>query len=94
MILHRAARGLKRHQPVARSRISVILGLLTTRTRRTRSRNGDGLAADLLGVDDRGVIAAGKRADLVAVHGSPLEDNRVMEDVRFVMKLGKVYKRD
>jgi imidazolonepropionase-like amidohydrolase len=51
-------------------------------------------AADLLGVDDRGVVAAGKRADLVAVPGSPLEDIRVMEDVRFVMKLGKVYKRD
>jgi imidazolonepropionase-like amidohydrolase len=51
-------------------------------------------AADLLGVDDRGVIAEGKRADLVAVPGNPLEDIRVMEDVRFVMKLGKVYKRE
>jgi imidazolonepropionase-like amidohydrolase len=51
-------------------------------------------AADLLGVDDRGAIAEGKRADLVAVPGNPLEDIRVMEDVRFVMKLGKVYKRE
>ncbi len=49
-------------------------------------------AAGLLGVDDRGVIAEGKRADLVAVPGNPLEDIRVMEDVRFVMKLGKIYK--
>ncbi len=49
-------------------------------------------AADLLGVDDRGIIAEGKRADLVAVPGNALEDIRVMEDVRFVMKLGKVYK--
>ena len=51
-------------------------------------------AADLLGVDDRGVIAVGKRADLVAVAGNPLEDIKVMEDVRFVMKQGKVYRQD
>lgn len=48
-------------------------------------------AADLLGVDDRGVIAVGKRADLVAVPGNPLSDITVMEDVRFVMKKGMVY---
>ena len=35
-------------------------------------------AADLLGVDDRGVIAEGKRADLVAVPGNPLEDITVI----------------
>ena len=51
-------------------------------------------AADLLGVDDRGIIAEGKRADLVAVPGDPLEDIRVMEDVRFVMKFGEVYKQE
>jgi imidazolonepropionase-like amidohydrolase len=51
-------------------------------------------AADLLGVDDRGVIATGKRADLVAVPGNPLDDIRVMEDVRFVMKLGTVYRQE
>jgi imidazolonepropionase-like amidohydrolase len=51
-------------------------------------------AAGLLGVDDRGIIAAGKRADLVAVPGNPLEDIRVMEDVRFVMKLGEIYKNE
>lgn len=49
-------------------------------------------AADLLGVDDRGVIEAGKRADLIAVGGNPLDDIAVMEDVRFVMKAGVVYK--
>ena len=51
-------------------------------------------AADLLGVDDRGVIAAGKRADLIAVPGNPLEEIRAMEDVRFVMKEGVVYKQE
>ena len=50
-------------------------------------------AADLLGVDDRGVIAPGKLADLVAVPGNPLKDIHVMERVIFVMKGGAVYKR-
>ncbi|MCL6480905.1 MAG: amidohydrolase family protein [Firmicutes bacterium] len=50
-------------------------------------------AADLLGVDDRGVIAPGKLADLVAVPGNPLDDIRVMERVAFVMKDGKIYKQ-
>jgi imidazolonepropionase-like amidohydrolase len=51
-------------------------------------------AADLLGVEDRGVIAPGKRADLVAVPGNPLDDIKVMEDVRFVMKQGTVYRQE
>ncbi len=51
-------------------------------------------AANLLGVDDRGVIAVGKRADLIAVPGNPLDDIKVMEDVRFVMKQGAVYRHE
>ena len=47
----------------------------------------------LLGVDDRGTIAPGKLADLVAVPGNPLEDIRVMERVAFVMKGGVVVRR-
>lgn len=50
-------------------------------------------AADVLGVNDRGAIAAGRLADLIAVPGNPLENIRVLEDVRFVMKGGTVYKR-
>lgn len=50
-------------------------------------------AADLLGVSDRGHIAPGLLADLVAVPGNPLENVRVLEDVRFVMKGGQIYKR-
>ena len=49
-------------------------------------------AAELLGVDDRGIIEKGKRADLIAVDGDPLRDISVMQDVRFVMKQGVVYK--
>ncbi len=47
-------------------------------------------AADLLGVDDRGVVAAGKLADLVAVPGNPLEDITATERVSWVMLGGKV----
>jgi len=48
-------------------------------------------AAQLLGVDDRGRIAEGLLADLVAVPGNPLEDISVLTDVRFVMKGGTVF---
>ncbi|HKY60630.1 MAG TPA: amidohydrolase family protein [Gemmatimonadota bacterium] len=56
---------------------------------RTATLNG----AELLGVDDRGVIAPGRLADLIAVPGDPLADVRVLEDVRFVMLGGKVVSR-
>ena len=49
-------------------------------------------AADLLGVTDRGAIAAGKLADLVAVPGDP-PGLKVMEQVSFVMKDGTVVRR-
>lgn len=49
-------------------------------------------AADLLGVIDRGVIARGKLADLIAVPGNPLEDIHALERVSWVMKGGVVYK--
>jgi imidazolonepropionase-like amidohydrolase len=48
-------------------------------------------AAELLGVDDRGRIAEGLLADLIAVPGDPLEDISVLADVRFVMKGGTVF---
>jgi imidazolonepropionase-like amidohydrolase len=47
-------------------------------------------AADLLGVTDRGVLAAGKLADVIAVPGNPLEDVRALERVSWVMKGGRV----
>jgi len=51
-------------------------------------------ATDLLGVDDRGRIAEGLRADLIAVPGNPLEDVTVLERVQFVMKTGTVIRHD
>jgi imidazolonepropionase-like amidohydrolase len=52
-------------------------------------------AADLLGISARlGSIEPGKLADLIAVRGDPLNDVRVLENVAFVMKEGRVYKQD
>jgi imidazolonepropionase-like amidohydrolase len=51
--------------------------------------------ADLLGVSARlGSITRGKLADIIAVRGDPLQDVRLLEDVRFVMKEGRIYKED
>jgi imidazolonepropionase-like amidohydrolase len=53
-------------------------------------RAGTVNAAKALGKDDRGRIAPGLLADLVAVSGDPLQDLRTLEHVRFVMKGGEV----
>jgi len=51
--------------------------------------------ADLLGVSSQlGSITKGKLADIIAVRGDPLGDVRLLEDVRFVMKEGRIYKHD
>ena len=50
-------------------------------------------AADLLGKSKLlGAVKSGRYADLVAVEGDPLADISLLENVRFVMKDGKVYK--
>jgi imidazolonepropionase-like amidohydrolase len=51
-------------------------------------------AADLLGhADEFGSIKPGKHADIIAVAGDPLTDIRLLENVPFVMKDGKIYKQ-
>ena len=50
-------------------------------------------AADLMGWSDRtGALEAGKWADIIAVDGDPLADVHVLQDAKFVMKAGAVYK--
>ncbi len=49
--------------------------------------------AELFGVD-AGSIVAGKPADIIAVAGDPLADISELQRVRFVMKSGRVVKRD
>jgi imidazolonepropionase-like amidohydrolase len=51
-------------------------------------------SAELLQVSDRGRLAPGLLADIIAVPGDPTEDITVTESVRFVMKDGRVYKND
>ena len=49
--------------------------------------------AKLFGTEeDRGSIAIGKRADIIAVDDNPLQDIKALEDVDFVMKDGVIYK--
>jgi imidazolonepropionase-like amidohydrolase len=39
-----------------------------------------------------GLLAPGRRADVIGVEGNPLQDLRTLHDVTFVMKEGKVFK--
>lgn len=50
-------------------------------------------SAELLGNDQIGVIAKGKLADIIAVEGNPAEDIKLLQNVSFVMKDGKIYKQ-
>ncbi len=50
--------------------------------------------ARLLGLTDRGSIAPGLLADLIAVEGDPAENITALRSVRFVMKGGEVVRAD
>ncbi len=50
-------------------------------------------AAQLLRLEDRaGTLQPGKWADIIAVDGNPLDNVRTLEQVRFVMKEGRIIK--
>jgi imidazolonepropionase-like amidohydrolase len=51
------------------------------------------VSAELIEADDLGRIAPGMLADIVGVPGDPLTDITTTQQVRFVMKAGKTYKR-
>jgi len=51
------------------------------------------VAAEALGVDDRGALEPGRLADIIAVPGNPLDDVTTTERVSFVMVGGKIVKR-
>jgi imidazolonepropionase-like amidohydrolase len=53
-------------------------------------RAATGGAADILGADDRGVLAAGRIADVIVVAGDPSADIRATRDVRTVIQNGAV----
>ena len=64
------------------------LGMSPLEALRTATIHG----AELLGKTDRGELAEGKLADIIAVPGNPLTDIRGTESVIFVMLGGKVVK--
>ena len=71
--------------------VYVQLGMTPMEAMRTSWVN----AANLLGWGDKiGSIEAGKWADIIAVDGDPTKDVRALEQVRFVMKGGTVYKNE
>jgi imidazolonepropionase-like amidohydrolase len=58
-------------------------------------RTGTSVAAELLGWSETaGTVEAGKWADLVAVSGDPLRDIRELQNVKFVMKAGVIFKNE
>jgi imidazolonepropionase-like amidohydrolase len=52
------------------------------------------VSAELIDAEDRGRLEPGLLADVVGVPGDPLADIGVTEQVRFVMKLGEVYRKE
>ncbi len=52
------------------------------------------VSAELIDVTDRGRLQAGLLADVIAVDGNPLDDITATEQVRFVMKGGRVFRHD
>jgi imidazolonepropionase-like amidohydrolase len=50
------------------------------------------MSAELISVDDRGRLEPGLLADIIAVPGDPSQDITTTQDVRFVMKDGRIYK--
>jgi len=54
-------------------------------------RSATTVAAELIDVDDRGRLENGLLADIIAVPGDPSVDIGVVEDIRFVMKGGRVF---
>jgi imidazolonepropionase-like amidohydrolase len=58
-------------------------------------RTGTSIAAELLGWNETaGTVEAGKWGDLVAVRGDPLKDIRELQNVKFVMKGGAIFKNE
>lgn len=57
-------------------------------------RSATAVAAEVLGRDDRGLIAPGRLADLIAVPGDPLQDITATERVSWVMMGGRVVKSE
>lgn len=56
-------------------------------------RAATSIAAEMLGIEDIGVLRPGARADIVAMLGNPLDDIAATSAVTFVMRSGTVYRQ-
>ncbi|WP_417666069.1 amidohydrolase family protein [Pseudidiomarina sp.] len=56
-------------------------------------RSATAEASKLLGVTDIGTLEVGKRADVVAVQGNPLDNIELLRDINLVIKDGTIYKQ-
>ena len=65
-------------------------GMNTTEAIKTATTN----AAEMLGLTDRGELKQGLLADIIAVDANPIKDISTLENVKFVMKDGVVYKNE
>jgi imidazolonepropionase-like amidohydrolase len=71
--------------------VYVSLGMTPLQAIQTATIND----ADLLGWSDKiGTLEAGKRADIIAVDGDPLQDVTTLQHVKFVMNGGAVMKNE
>jgi len=71
--------------------VMVKLGMTPLAAIQSATING----ADLLGWADKvGALEPGHYADLIAVTGNPVDNVRILEGVKFVMKGGQVYRDD
>lgn len=75
--------GIREFQAMVDAGLSPIRSLLA----------GTSVAAELLAVDDIGVLKPGACADVVAMAGNPVEDITATAQVDFVMRAGAVYRR-
>jgi len=48
----------------------------------------------MLGLTDRGEVKEGLLADIIAVDANPINDISTLENVKFVMKDGVIYKNE
>ena len=86
---HRAAAPTPRPSPTARNAKELLALVDRGMTPLQAIRAATTVAAELIDVDDRGRLAPGLLADVIAVPGDPLADIGVTESVRFVMKGGQ-----
>ena len=68
--------------------VLVGIGIPEAKALLSATRDAAG-ACDLLA--ETGTLEAGKRADMVAVRGNPLEDIRTLRDITLIMKAGQRY---